>query len=280
MVPRVLLGKTAIRVSRLCFGTGQLSDFRFNFTPKDAAELLEYGYAQGVNFIDTAIGYRTHPHVGLFVKNVMSKGARRDEIVINTKTNKKTAAEARGELEQALREMGIEYVDTIMLHGIRSDEDLKDREEALAELVKAKKEGLVRAVGASTHIYTGSAMRSCIDEARIEVILCLVNRQGVGLQGGDYATHTELIRAAYDRGKGVLGMKIVGEGYLAEEAESQMRYGFALPGIHALDIGMKSRAQVDMAIAISQGDNVSKALVGQALEGAVGAWAKDFPKSK
>ena len=63
MLPRVDYGRTGLKVSRLCFDTGQISYNRFDFTPERGADLLRAAYELGVSLFDTALDYRTHPHV-------------------------------------------------------------------------------------------------------------------------------------------------------------------------------------------------------------------------
>lgn len=274
MLPRVEYGRTGLRVSRLCFGTGQMMDpSRFAIPPERGAELLRYAYSLGVNFFDTAISYRTHPHVRLALD-----GIDRSDVVINTKTGAATSADARAAVEQCLTELRVDQVDVILLHGVRSADDLRRREGALAELCRAKEEGLIRAVGASTHVYTGSAMRACIDDPRIEVMLVLANKTGVGLRGS-YDEHLGLMRAAHDAGKAVCAMKVLGEGYMADDAEEFLRYAFDLPTVHAVDLGMISEPQIEMAVCIARGEAAPPSLRAAARKGARGEWGERFPNA-
>jgi len=271
MLPRIEYGRTGLRVSRLCLGTGCWNPQRFALTPEQGADLVKQAYDLGVNFIDTAIGYRTHAHVALGVK-----GLDRADLVINTKVGA-SVADARAALEQSLRELGVDYVDSVMLHGVRSAEDLQRREGTLEALCKAKDQGLIRMVGASTHVFTGSAMRACIDDPRIEAILTLANKTGVGLKGGSYEEHVALIREAHQAGKFVIAMKVLGEGYLADEAEEHVRWAFAQPDLDAVNLGMMSRPQIEMAARIAAGEPVSPELRAAARVGAKREWGENFP---
>ena len=272
MIPRANLGDTGLEVSRLCFGTGPMAPFRFALPPAEGSRLIRTAFEHGVNFVDTAPNYETTPHIAGALKSLT-----RTEIVICTKTGATTAAGARSAVEECLRALNTGYVDIVLLHGVRSTEGLGNREDALEELCKAKHEGLIRAVGASTHVYTGSAVRGCIDDPRIEVILTYVNKSGIGLIGGPYEEHYELIEAAYQAGKGVLGMKLLGEGYMAAEAEEHLRYGFELPVIHSVDLGFINEAQIEMSAKIIAGEPVPSALREAAKFGVESEWATNFP---
>lgn len=182
-------------------------------------------------------------------------------------------ADARAAVEQILREVGVDYVDSVMLHGIRSAEDFQRREGTLEALCKAKDQGLIRMVGASTHVFTGSAMRACIDDPRIEAILTLANKTGVGLKGGSYEEHMALVREAHRAGKLVIAMKVLGEGYMADEAEEHVRWAFAQPDVDAVNLGTMSRPQIEMAARIASEESVSPAASAGRLEASAPSWS-------
>ncbi len=278
MPSTVEYGQTGLKVSRLCFGTGQISFNRFDFTPERGADLLRAAYDLGVNFVDTALDYRTHPHVALALKHIG-----RQKIVVLTKTGAATAEDARAAIEQTLRELGTGYVDVMLLHGVRSADDLRRREGALAELCRAKDEGLIRAVGASTHVFTGSAMRACTADPRIQAILTVVNPRGIGMrceyEGLTYADHVGLVQQAHAAGKAISAMKVMAEGLLADEAEAALRYAFTLPGVDVVDLGMMSAAQVEMALRVAAGEQVSDDRRAAARENAKQPWGLAYPNA-
>ena len=57
------LGRTGLRVSKLCFGTLTMSPLQKNLSPEEGAKLLLHAYERGVNFLDTADLYGTYPHI-------------------------------------------------------------------------------------------------------------------------------------------------------------------------------------------------------------------------
>ncbi len=278
MLEKVDYGQTGLKVSRLCFGTGQIGPDRFAFTTEQGADLLRAAYDLGVDFFDTALGYRTHPHVALALQRIG-----REKVVVLTKTGAASAEDARAAVEQSLRELGTDYVDVMLLHGVRSADDLRRREAALAELCRAKDEGLIRAVGASTHVFTGSVIRACTADPRIQAILTVVNPRGIGMrceyEGLTYADHLALVQEAHAAGKGISAMKVMGEGYLADEAEAALRYAFALPAVDVVDLGMMSVAQVEMAARIAEGAPISDALRAAARDNAKQPWGLAFPNA-
>ena len=265
-------GNTGASATRLCYGTGLMNPRRFALTAREGAELIRYGIDNGINFIDTAIGYQTHGHVALALK-----GVKRTDVVINTKIGARDANTARSQIDTCLRELGVDYVDSLMMHGIRSAEDFEARQPVLDELVKAKERGQVRLVGASTHIFGDSATRVCRDDPRIEIILALINSTGLGLTNGTYEDHLSMLKTAQASGKFIMSMKVLGEGFYADEAEGHIRWVFAQSFVDAANIGMSNRAQIDMAVRIANGEDVSPELVAEATVGAKREWGANFP---
>ena len=113
---RVLLGKTGIEVSQLCIGTGTRgwsgeSDQTRKLGTKGLADLLVYAYERGINFIDTADQYGSHPHV-----REASKRIGREKLIVTTKTCATDAQMMRSELDRFRSELGTDYLDVVLLH--------------------------------------------------------------------------------------------------------------------------------------------------------------------
>lgn len=248
---RVVYGKTGLRVSRVNFGVGLVGRLKYNLTPEEGGQLLRAAYDRGVNFWDTADGYGTHPHVreGL-------KGLDRSDVVINTKTQAKDRSAAEADVERFLRELGTDYVDTIMLHGVQTVEELGNRQGALEGLLHCKERGLVRHVGLSTHVSTGPIMDEVAANASIEVVLTFYNKDGVMLKGGSLAEHVAAIRKAYEAGKGVCLMKLLAQGALAGSAEEALRSGLQFPYAHSATIGFRDVHQVELAVRVAEGREI------------------------
>jgi aryl-alcohol dehydrogenase-like predicted oxidoreductase len=141
MDTRVRLGRTGLTVSTLCFGTGYMTG-----SVTAGARLLVKAHELGISFWDTSDDYGTHPHVARALREVG-----RDKVVVATKTYASTAVGARRAVTRALRELGVDAVDVFLLHAVDSAGELEAKSPALEALSKAKAEGLIRAVGVSSH---------------------------------------------------------------------------------------------------------------------------------
>lgn len=252
LTKRVPYGGTGLSVSRLCWGTGLMAALRHNLPAGDAARILLRGLELGVNFWDTADGYKTHPHVGEALRQLGP--ARRDEIAINSKSPAKTAERAAEDVDRYLQEMGTDHVDTILLHGIETVEEFQNRQGALEALHRAKQAGKVRAVGMSTHLGSGAIMDVCADDPRIEVVLTSVNRDGLMLKNTTIDQHLPLVQRIYDAGKAICLMKTLAQGGLTrtpDEVRDAIRFNLRLPYAHSVCVGVNSVREVEFAVAVA-----------------------------
>jgi aryl-alcohol dehydrogenase-like predicted oxidoreductase len=239
MNARRALGRTGLAVSTLCFGTGYLGG------PVAAgARLLTRAYDLGVTFWDTSDDYGSHPHVARALRAVG-----RENVVVATKTYASTALGARRSLTRALRELGVERVDVLLLHAVDSVEALEAKRPALAALTRAKAEGLVAAVGVSSH--SRVVLRRLLTLAEVDVALGIVNQTGAWMKDASPAEMTSALRALYRSGRGVYGMKALGSGQVTGRAAvaAALGYAFRLPHVHSICLGIAAEAELETAVA-------------------------------
>ena len=243
---RLEYGNTGLEISRLCFGAGHLNNVCASYA--EGGNLLCEAFDQGITFWDTAEGYGSQPHLGAALR-----GLARDRVVIQTKTGALDYDGARKSIERSLREMGTDYVDVLLLHGVSSPEDLESREGAMSAFLDAKSEGIVRVIGCSTHLFTGPVMDAVIDCSEIQVILATANKEGRMLEGGPFDRHLEYLQRAYDLGKGLSIMKVIAAGDIPEsELEDWIRWGFELEIAHGINLGMSNRSEIDFDVRIAR----------------------------
>lgn len=140
----VLLGKTGIRVSRICFGCWQAAGWASS-DDKKFVETLRYAVDTGINFVDTAVAYgngHSEKLVGKALKGI------REKVVIASKFRPKKSrpSDLRKELEGSLKRLKTDYIDLYQQHWPSADVPLS---ETIAELEKLKDEGKIRAIGVS-----------------------------------------------------------------------------------------------------------------------------------
>lgn len=239
------LGRSGLKVSRLCFGTLTMSPLQRNMPPEEGARLLIHAYERGVRFLDTADLYGTYPHIRLALREA-------PDYVVSTKGYVWDEPTAAAALERAFRGIGRDYIDLFMLHEQESLYTLRGHEEALNYLQKQKARGHIGAVGISTHF--SGCVRAATRFPMIEVIHPLINRAGIGIQDGTRQDMEDAIRAARDMGVGIFAMKPLGGGHLISDSRAALAYAIESPLLDSVALGMQTFEEIDANVAAFEGD--------------------------
>ncbi|MBM3775687.1 MAG: aldo/keto reductase [Acidobacteria bacterium] len=238
---RVRLGPAGVEVTRLAMGTGTNgSGGSSNQTKKlgvrGLADLFHAAYDQGVTFVDTADQYGTHPHVRESLKRIP-----REKITILSKTHASSEREMRADLDRFRRELGTDYIDILLLHGML-DADWPERKRgAMSVISEARQKGIVRTHGTSCH--TLEALKTAARTPWVEVDLARINPAQVAMDA-DPKTVIGVLREMKAAGKGVIGMKILGAGRLRHQADECLQFALALDCVDCFTIGSESRAEL------------------------------------
>ena len=135
----VRLGRTGLEVSRVGIGGIPLT----RPAEEDAVKVVQRALDLGVNFVDTAIGYRdSEVRIGKAI------AGRRDQVILATKGG--TAQH----IEWSLHRLGTDYLDLWQFHGINSFERLTEVLQpggVLEEVEQARRAGKIRHIGFSSH---------------------------------------------------------------------------------------------------------------------------------
>ncbi len=250
---RVELGQTGVFVSELCFGTLTLGPFQKNLPLSKGVALLEAAFMRGVNFLDTAELYQTYPYVREALKSCPG-------YVVATKCYAYDAKGAEHSFRKAVEGIGREYIDIFLLHEQESAHTIRGHYEAIEYFLKKKEQGLIGAVGISTHFI--AAARAIAQYPELTVLHPLINLTGIGIADGTREDMVSACAAAYDKGAGIYTMKALGGGHLIGRREEALRYAFSLPFVSAVAVGMQSLAEVEYACAFVSGESVDAYLPG------------------
>lgn len=229
------LGSTPIVVSKLCFGSLTIGPLQKNLPLDEGAAVIRKAVELGVNFIDTADLYGTYPYIREVLKS-------HRDLVIATKSYAYDSRTACETLERALRGIGRDYVDIFLLHEQEGPLTLKGHREALEYFIGKKQQGIIRAVGISTH-YVAAVKAAAIME-EIDVIHPILNYRGVGIVDGTLEDMTAAIKLAYANGKGIYTMKPLGGGHLISDFKQALKYVLDFPYVHSVAIGMQRVEEV------------------------------------
>lgn len=219
---QVTLGRTQMEIHPLVFGTLPLGPLQAGLSPKEGGRLIRHALERGVNLVDTAELYETYPHIREALRGY------RGDVRIASKTHAASADEARRHVEKALRELEVEHLDIVHLHGARLADPFVTRAEVLDELLRMREEGKISHVGLSSHYIC--AVRKAAAHPQIAVVHPLINRTGMGILDGSAAEMAQAISEVSEAGKGVYAMKALAGGNLIAEARSSLGYVLALRG--------------------------------------------------
>lgn len=231
------LGKTGLRVSRLCFGSLTMGPLQAGFSPEEAGEILAFAFDKGINFVDMAQLYGVYPYVRRALKQT-----KRDDIVICSKTYAYEREAALEAVEEARRELGRDVIDIFMLHEQESELTLRGHRPALEALYDMKAKGIVKAVGISTHHV--AAVRAAT-KLGLDVIHPLINVAGWGIVDGTRQEMEDAVTDAYAQGIGIYIMKAFGGGNLHKRSEECLNYVLSLPFSDSIAVGMQSKNEVE-----------------------------------
>ena len=235
----VEIGKTGIKTSRLAMGTGTVGfGGRSNQTAlgsKELVNLLLNGYDNGLRLFDTSDSYGSHPHIAGALKHVP-----RDKVTVMTKTDTRDAAGVRADLDRYRRELGTDYIDIVLLHCLTEGDWTERYRGAMDVLSEAREKGIIRAHGCSCH--TIEALRAAARSPWVQVDLARINPIGSHMDANPSMV-TSVLREMRAVGKGIIGMKILGQGDMRNRPDEALRYALSLNVLDAFTIGAENKAE-------------------------------------
>lgn len=244
LTDRVKLGRTGIEVSHLGFGTGTRGwDKVSNQTklgPVKFARMINHAYDQGVNYFDCADIYGTHQYLRASLRRIP-----RENYVLETKIWFRTTEGAQKDLDRFLGELNTDYIDILYIHCVTDATWATDLREIEDVLEAAKQKKIIRAHGISIHSL--DVMKGAVENPWVDQCLCRINPFGT-MMDGPAADVVPVLRKLHDAGKGVTGIKILGEGKIADKREESLRFVLGLDCVDAVVIGFESPDQVDEII--------------------------------
>ena len=237
------LGATGLRVSPLGLGTvkfGRNQSVKYPQpfalpSDREALALLDLAWELGINLLDTAPAYGdSEERLGRLLRQ-----NRRDWVIV-TKVGEDfcngvshfdfSATATRTSVERSLRRLGVETLDTVLIHSNGDDLAILEQSAVLPTLRDLQTAGLVRAVGISSKTVEGGLRAvDCCD-----LVMVTYNpRQREELP---------VIRAAHIAGKGILIKKGLLSGHLDQIAETDpvlaaLRLIYAEPGVSSVVVG-------------------------------------------
>lgn len=220
-------GKTGKKVSMIGFGAMRFPINNDAYGHDYCIKMIRKAYDKGINYFDTAPFYCDDKSESLIGEDL--EGLDRSSIFISTKSAEHTAEGIRNQLENSLVKLRTEYIDFYHIWRLFSIQDYRDRMAAYEEVIKAKGEGLVKHIVASTHC-NGEEIEIIAKEGLFEGLT-------LGYNVMNSAYRDKGIKACFDHKMGVVTMNPLGGGIIPQRPEM---FKF----IDKQDIGLVSSAIV------------------------------------
>jgi 1-deoxyxylulose-5-phosphate synthase len=156
----VNLGKTGMKVSRLCLGMmsyGSKTWREWALTEEEAKPFVKRALDAGINFFDTADVYSLGESEKVTGSLLRHFGVRRENVVVATKVNGQMSDDVNDQglsrkhildsIDKSLRRLQMDYVDLYQIHRWDANVPIEETLEALNDVVRA---GKARYIGASS----------------------------------------------------------------------------------------------------------------------------------
>jgi aryl-alcohol dehydrogenase-like predicted oxidoreductase len=232
----VTLGKTGIQTSLLACGTGTMGfggqSRQTRLGVDGLADLLVHGYERGLRFFDAADSYGSHPAVARALKRLP-----REKVTVLTKSDTRDPEGMQRDIDRFRRELQTDYIDIVLMHDMNSPDWTTRYRRTMDVLSEAKEKGIIRAHGCSCH--TIGALRAAAASPWVDVDLARINPIGSHMDA-DPATVTSVLRRMKQAGKGVVGMKILGQGDMRTRQDEALSYALSLGVLDAMTIGAEN----------------------------------------
>jgi aryl-alcohol dehydrogenase-like predicted oxidoreductase len=247
----VTLGKSGLKVSRFCMGTGvhgfnrQSNHTRMGKEKFEA--VIQGAHDRGIRMFDLADLYGTHPYLVPALK-----GIPRDKYTVVTKIwfnhgglPEDERPDADVAVARFLKEIGTDYLDLVLMHCVTAPNWPEQLRKQMDLLAKMKDKGMIRALGVSCHSIV--ALEAAAKEPWVDSVHARINPYGLSMDGSPEKV-VPVLKKIHDAGKGVVGMKIIGEGRLRhddEKRDASARFALGLGCVDVLNIGFETTNEID-----------------------------------
>ena len=247
----VPLGKTGLKVTRVCMGTGangwNRSSNQTRLGARQFETLLRGAHDRGVRMFDLADTYGSHPYLMPALK-----GIPRENFVVVSKiwrgpggVPEEDRPDANVVIARFLKEIQTDYLDLVLLHCLTSGTWPEEQRRQMDILSKLKDKGVIRALGVSCHSIP--ALEAAAAEPWVQSVHARINPYGASMDGTPQEV-VPVLKQIHAAGKAVVGMKIIGAGEFSRSEEmrnNSVRFALRLGCVDVLNVGFESHDQID-----------------------------------
>jgi uncharacterized protein len=250
-IPKRRLGKIDFEAGILGFGSAPLGEA--NVDASAMYRVVGEAIDLGVNYVDTAGSYEfSQERLGRALKG------KRDKVFLVSKTEFTASSDVLFQIRDSLRKLQTDHLDCVHIHNLGRDDRFPNLQLALGKtgalggLIEAKKQGMIRHIGCTTHMRPARVLPA-FETGEIEVFMGVFNFV-------DRFVYTsfeeEVLPAARKHNIAVIAMKALGGETGVDKARlgdpenyrTALRYAWSLPGVCVVNLGMRTVEQVRAAV--------------------------------
>jgi uncharacterized protein len=258
-MPTRRLGKINFQASILGLGAQHLG--LPNLTQENATRVVAEAIDLGVNYIDTAPTYNfSEERLGHALKG------KRDKVFLVSKIETSASGDVLYQIRDSLHKLQTDYLDCVHIHNVGREDRYPSLKQLLASdgtlggLIQAKKQGLIRHIGATCHMRPARAL-PVLETGEIELFMCTINF----VERHIYKFEETVLPETRRRNIAAVGMKVLGgptrEGArLMSDADyhATLRYAWSTPGVAVVNLGIRSVEELRKAVAAAKSFNALK----------------------
>ncbi len=248
----VKLGQSGLRTTLIGIGTGVHAGNRSSALTRrgedSAVGVIRHAYDRGIRFFDCADTYGTHPVVGKALKNVD-----REKVTLCSKIWVRSGGVPEQErpdadvvVERFRKELDTDYLDTVQIHCM-VDPDWTDSQKRQMDILEnLKSKGIIRAHGVSVHSL--EAMKKAVESPWVDVIHVRINPYGIAMDKPEPEEVVKVISQLHQSGKGVIGMKLIGDGNYQNDSQKidhALKFVLGLGVVDMMIVGFENTGQID-----------------------------------
>ena len=246
----ITLGKSGLKTTLLGMGTGFNGYNRSSsITRAGVAEtIIRQAYEKGIRFFDCADSYGTHPFVAAGLKDIP-----RDSYTLSSKIwvgpggiPDTVRPDADVVIDRFRKELKTDYLDMVQIHCMTDPKWTDKQKKQMDILENLKARNIIRAHGVSVHSL--EAMEACVGNPWIDVIHVRINPFGEVMDKNNPSAVIPVIEKLHKEGKGVIGMKLIGNGNFkndSEKIDASIKYVLGLGTVDMVIVGFELPEQID-----------------------------------
>ncbi|MCU0247682.1 MAG: aldo/keto reductase, partial [Bryobacter sp.] len=180
-----------------------------------------------------------------------------DKVFLVSKVETNARGDVMYQIRDSLRKLQTDYLDCCHIHNISRDDRYPSLElvlgknGTLAALIDAKKQGMIRHIGVTSHMRPARVLPA-LETGEVELLMCTVNY----VERHIYGYEEKVLPECRKRNIGVIAMKVLGGPVrnsqarliTPQEYSDTLRYTWGVPGVCVAIIGLRTQDQLRQAL--------------------------------